>query len=101
MKLTPVKTIRATLLALFCSCVAQPNSDNMFVFAQYTSPPNCGASCYSERSRQRTMEWVRGSREYESRLNDKSQGDMSMSDIILGVIIAAGVGFGIYLYKQK
>ncbi len=99
MKLTTAKTIRATLLALFCSCVAQPNSDNMFVFAQYTSPPNCGASCYSERSRERTMDWVRGSTEYESRLNDKSQDDMS--GLILGVIVSCGVWYWVwYLYKN-
>lgn len=94
MKLTTVKTIRATLLVLFCSCIAQPNSDNMFVFAQYTSPPNCGASCYSERSRERTMEWVRGSTEYESRLNDKSQ-DMSP---IIPLVILGGIGGGVFYW---
>jgi hypothetical protein len=98
MKLTTVKTIRATLLALFCSCVAQPNSDNMFVFAQYTMPPDCGPSCISERGRQQEMSRIRGVAEYESRLNDNSQG---MPPVIPIVILAAGVGFGIYLYKQK
>jgi hypothetical protein len=98
MKLTTVKTIRATLLALFCSCVAQTNSDNMFVFAQYTMPPDCGSSCISERGRQQEMDRTMALREYESRLNDKSQ---DMSSVIPIVVLAAGVGFGIYLYKQK
>ncbi len=97
MKLTTVKPIRATLLALFCSCVAQPNSDNMFVFAQYTSPPNCGASCYSERSRERNMEWVRGSTEYSRMVNDNSQ-DMPL---IIPLIIGGGIGGGIFYWFYR
>ena len=97
MKLTTVKTIRATLLALFCSCVAQPNSDNMFVFAQYTMPPNCGPSCFRERDRQQEMYRSRVLGEYESGLNDNSQG----MPLVIPIVILAAVGFGIYLYKQK
>lgn len=97
MKSTSVSLIRTTLLALFCSYVAQFNSENMSVYAQYTSPPNCGASCYSERARQRDMEWVRGSTEYNSRINDKSQG---MSSVI-SVVILGGIGFGVYYWMKK
>jgi hypothetical protein len=99
MKLTTVNPIRAILLALFCSCVVQPNSGNMFVFAQYTMPPNCGPSCFSERGRQQEMSRIRGVAEYESRLNDKSQDDMS--GIIPGVIVCCGVWYWVwYLYKN-
>ena len=98
MKLTTVKTIRATLLVLFCSCVAQPNLDNMFVFAQYTMPPDCGPSCISERGRQQEMNRIRVLGEYESRLNDKSQVDMSG---IIPWIVCCGVCYWVwYLYKN-
>jgi len=97
MKSISVKSIRTTLLALLCSCVAQSNPDNMFVYAQYTSPPNCGPSCYSERGRQQTMDWVRGSTEYNSRINDTSQ-DMSP---VIPIVILGGVGFGIYYWMKK
>jgi hypothetical protein len=44
------------------------------------------------------MEWVRGSREYESRLNDKSQVDMSG---IIPWIVFCGVSYWVwYLYKN-
>lgn len=97
MKSISVKSIRITLLALLCSCVAEFNSDHMFVYAQYTSPPNCGASCYSERGRQRDMDWLKGSTEYNSRINNTSQ-DMSP---VITIVILGGVGFGVYYWMKK
>ena len=97
MKLTTVKPIRATFLTLFCSCFAQLNSDNMFVYAQYTSPPDCGASCYSERARQRNMDWIKGSTEYSRMVNDNSQ-DMSP---IITLVILGGVGLGVFYWFFK
>jgi hypothetical protein len=92
MKSISVKSIRTTLLTFLCSCIVQPNPENMFVYAQYTSPPNCGASCYSERARQNDMNWATGSAGYNNALNGSSQGIPP----VIPIIVLGGVAFCIY-----